>query len=270
MVSRPQEASPDAEQIRHDTVHRREPLELSGRLEPPHLALPLSGRLMGDLRAVVRVLIGAVKHRRHHRATDGRVTAQLVGDQASRHVPLGFQSRAKEAHRGVPIPSRLHEDVEAVTGLIDGAAHVLLATLESDEHLVEMPDVSEPATAAPQSTRILRTEPPTPLPDGLIGDFDTPAGQHVLHVSEAEREAMIEPHHVADDCRGKAVSAVAGQAVTLPAGGQVDCEHDPPAYRGRSAARWVPVGDGLTHNLTDLRSWRLNCRSSLTGASSSS
>ena len=23
---------------------------------------------------------------------------------------------------------------------------------------------------------------------------------------------------------------------------QLDCEHDPPAYRGRSAARWVPVG----------------------------
>ena len=30
---------------------------------------------------------------------------------------------------------------------------------------------------------------------------------------------------------------------------QHDCEHDPAAYRGRSAARWVPVGDGLTHYL---------------------
>ena len=55
MVSRSQEVSPDSEQILHDTVNRREPLELSGRLETPHLALPLSGRLMGDLRAVIRV-----------------------------------------------------------------------------------------------------------------------------------------------------------------------------------------------------------------------
>ena len=31
------------------------------------------------------------------------------------------------------------------------------------------------------------------------------------------------------------------------------------------AARWVPVGDGLTHKLTDLRSWLLNCRSSSVG-----
>ena len=91
MVSRPQEVSTDAEEILHDTVNRREALELSGRLETPHLALTLSGRLMGDLRAVVRVLIGAVKHRWHHRATGGGVAAQLVGNQASRHVPLGLQ-----------------------------------------------------------------------------------------------------------------------------------------------------------------------------------
>ena len=74
-----------------DTVNRREPLEPSDRLETPHLALTLSGRLMGDLRAVIRVLIGAVKHRRHHRAPGGRVTAQRVGDQASWHVSLVLQ-----------------------------------------------------------------------------------------------------------------------------------------------------------------------------------
>ena len=86
-----QQMAPDAEEILHDTVNRREPLELSGRLKTPHLALPLAGRLVGDLRAVVRVLIGAVKHRWHHRATGGRVAEQLIGNQASRHVPLGLQ-----------------------------------------------------------------------------------------------------------------------------------------------------------------------------------
>ena len=112
MVSRPQEVSTDSEEILHDPVNRREPLELSGRRETPHLALPLTRRLVGDLGSIVRVLISDVDHRRHHRATGGRVAAELVGDQASRHVPLGLQSCAKEAHRGVPIPSRLHEDVE--------------------------------------------------------------------------------------------------------------------------------------------------------------
>ena len=45
-----QQIAPDAEKILHDTVNRREPLELSGRLETPHLALTLDGRLMGGLR----------------------------------------------------------------------------------------------------------------------------------------------------------------------------------------------------------------------------
>ena len=49
MVSRPQEVSTDSEEILHDTVNRREPLELSGRLEPPHLALPLTRRLVGTV-----------------------------------------------------------------------------------------------------------------------------------------------------------------------------------------------------------------------------
>ena len=128
--------STDAEEILHDTVNRREPLELSGRLETPHLALTLSGRLMRDLRAVVRVLIGAVEHRWHHRATGGRVAAQRLGDQASRHVSLVLQSRAKESHCGVPIPSRWYEEVKDVTVLIHGAPQVLLATLDRDEPLV--------------------------------------------------------------------------------------------------------------------------------------
>ena len=73
MVSRPQEVSTDSEEILHDTVNRREPLELSGRREAPHLALPLTRRLVGDLGSMVRVLISDVDHGRHHGAGRGGV-----------------------------------------------------------------------------------------------------------------------------------------------------------------------------------------------------
>ena len=76
VVRRPQEVSTDSEERLHDPVHRRESLALSGRREPPHLALPRSCRVVGDLRASVRVLISDVDHRRHHGAappgSDGR------------------------------------------------------------------------------------------------------------------------------------------------------------------------------------------------------
>ena len=83
-MSRPQEVPTDSEEILHDPVNRREPLELSGRRETPHLALTLSCRLMRDLRAVVRVLIGAVEHRWHHRATGGRVLSKNPIDAVRR------------------------------------------------------------------------------------------------------------------------------------------------------------------------------------------
>ena len=89
MVRRPQEVSSDSDERLHDPVHRRESLELSGRREPPHRALPLTRRVVGDLRASVRVLIGDVDHRRHHGAARGGGGAPLVGDQSSRETALG-------------------------------------------------------------------------------------------------------------------------------------------------------------------------------------
>ena len=154
MVSRPQEVSTDSEEILHDTVNRREPLELSGGLETPHLALPLTRRLVGDLGSIVRVLISDVDHGRHHDAGRGGVGAQLVGDQSSRDTALGFQQRPKESDGCSPIPVQLHEDVQDVTVLVDRAPQILSATLDRDEHLVEMPGVSHPtAAAAPQPPR---------------------------------------------------------------------------------------------------------------------
>ena len=62
MVSRSQEVSTDSDERLHDPVNRRDPLELSGRREPPHLALPLTRRVVRNLGASVRVLIGDVDH----------------------------------------------------------------------------------------------------------------------------------------------------------------------------------------------------------------
>ena len=163
MVSRPQEVSTDSEEILHDTVNRREPLELSGRLETPHLALPLTRRLVGDLGSIVRVLFSDVDHGRHHGAARGGVGAQLVGDQSSRDTALGFQQRPKESDGCSPSPVRWHEDVQDVTVLVDRAPQILLATLDRDEHLVEMPGVSGPG-ANPFPDVLARMQPSDSLP----------------------------------------------------------------------------------------------------------
>ena len=70
--------SPDSKEILHNSVYRREPLHVGGRREAPHLALPLTRRLVGDLGSIVRVLTSDVDHGRHHGAARGGVGAPPV------------------------------------------------------------------------------------------------------------------------------------------------------------------------------------------------
>ena len=77
VVSRPQELSTDSEEMLHDPVNRRDPLELSGRREPPHLALPLTRRVVGDFSSIVRVLIGDVG------TTDGITVRHAAAEERS-------------------------------------------------------------------------------------------------------------------------------------------------------------------------------------------
>ena len=93
----PQEVAADPKQILNGSVHREKPLRLASGFEPAHLSFSLPGRLVGDFRPIVRVLVRAVNHRRHYGAAGRGVTAQLVGDQSSRDTPLCFQQLPEEA-----------------------------------------------------------------------------------------------------------------------------------------------------------------------------
>ena len=191
--------SPDSKEILHNSVYRREPLHVGGRREAPHLALPVTRRLVGDLGSIVRVLISDVDRRRRHGAARGGVGAQLVGDQSSRNTALGFQQLPKESDGCSPIPVRLHEDVQDVTVLVYRAPQILVATLDRDEHLVEMPGVSHPTAAAPQPPRVDRTEPLAPLPNRLVGDRHASLREEIFSIAEAEAEPIVEPDRVADN-----------------------------------------------------------------------
>ncbi len=84
MMDGPQEVAADTKEILDRTVHREKPLRVGSRFEPAHLTLPLPGRLVRDFGPIVRVLVRAVDHGRHHGAAGRGVTAQFVGDQSSR------------------------------------------------------------------------------------------------------------------------------------------------------------------------------------------
>ena len=129
----------------------------------------MPGRLVRDLRPVVRILPGVVDDGRHDLAVRRRVAPQLV----CHHPEI------------VPLPLDVHEE------------------------LIQVPDVSQPPLFVPEFPGVVWTEFLTPLPDGLVGDDHSSLCQQFLDVPEAQSESMLEPDGVTDDVRGIPVSVVA-------------------------------------------------------------
>ena len=220
MVNRSEQVTADTKEIQHGSVDREKPLRVGSRFEAAHLTLPLPGRLMGDFRPIVRVLVRAVDHGWHHGAAGCGITAQLVGDQSSRDTALSFQQLPEKAEGRQPIAVRLHENVDRVPVYVHGTPQILLPPLDLDEQLVQMPGVALAATAVPQPPRVDEPERSTPLPNRLVRHGDSPFGEEIFDISKAQAKAVVEPDGVTDDCRGESVSAIAGRLAchraTLP------------------------------------------------------
>ena len=139
----------------------------------------------------------------------GAIARQLVRHQSVRFTALSLQQPAKEAFRCSPIPSWLHEDVDHVAILVDGAPKILTLALDPHEELVEVPRVAQPAFSTPQPAGVLATELPAPLTDGFVGDRNPALRQQILHVAKAQAEPVVQPDGVADDLWWKPVAPVA-------------------------------------------------------------
>ena len=127
------------------TVPGQESLCLPGRFEPAHLSLALPCGLVGDFGAIVLVSVRAMGDGRHDRSVRSPVVAQLVGDQPPRRTLLALQQLAEKACSRPTVATRLDEDIDDVTILIDGTPEIAPLSLDGDEDLVHVPDVAQPA-----------------------------------------------------------------------------------------------------------------------------
>src|SRR5712692_6508258 len=188
--------TPHAKEIPNEAVHRQESLRLSAGFEPPHLPLALAGRLMRDFCAIVLVLLRAVNDGWHHDAVGRRVAAKLVGDQTPWRTALPFQQLPEEAFGRTPIAPGLDEEVDHVAVLVDGPPEILLATLDIHEQFVQGPRVAQASLPAPEDPGVRRTEPPTPLPNRLVGHGDAPLSEEIFGIAEAQTKPVVEPDGV--------------------------------------------------------------------------
>ena len=197
-----------AEQILYDTVEGEKPLGLTGRFEATHLPFPLAGRLMRNLSAIVSVAVHAMCDVAEGGSHGCRVAPEPVSNDAKRLLSLALQQPAEESLSSPLVMARLDQDVDHVAVLIDGPPQILLLAIDSNEDFVQVPGFSQLTLAPLQFPNIVGTEFLTPQPNRLIRDDDSPLGEQILHISEAQAEAMVGPNRVTDDFGRETIARV--------------------------------------------------------------
>jgi hypothetical protein len=119
-----------------------------------------------------------------------------------------FQPPSNEVYSGFGTSPRLDEDVKHDAFLIHRAPEVMLDALDPDEHLIKVPLVPGPRTAAAQVVGEALAEFLAPTPNGLMGDDNAPLGQWEFNISKAEAEYVVQPDSVAGALGGKAMPIV--------------------------------------------------------------
>ena len=136
------------------------------------------------------------------------VAAQLISDDYTRHILKALQQPSKKSFGGFGIPPWLNEYVEYNAVLIHRTPKVMLHALDPDEHLIKVPLVTGPRTAAAQSAREGLAELLAPTPNRLVGEDHAPFKQKQLNIPQAEAENVIQPNGMADNLGGKAMAVV--------------------------------------------------------------
>ena len=96
---------------------------------------------MRVLGAIVKTLMGAVFDIRHDQVPGGGVGAEFVGYDPLWRTLLFAQKPCQQSPRGLCVPVDLHDFVEHVSVLINGAPEIALLAMDGDDDFVEMPNV---------------------------------------------------------------------------------------------------------------------------------
>jgi hypothetical protein len=136
------------------------------------------------------------------------VAPEPVSNDPKWLLPLSMQQPAEEFLGRPLITMRLNQDVDHIAVLVDGPPQIRLLAVDSDKDFVQMPSVSQPVLKPLQFPNIIGTEFLTPQPNRLIRDDDSPLGKKILHISEAQAEAMVNPDRVTDDFGRETIARV--------------------------------------------------------------
>src|SRR5207248_1717668 len=138
----------------------------------------------------------------------GAVRAQLVARQQFRREAVLPEQLAHQPECRVLVAAALHQRIENLALVIDGAPQVHPFAGDANHHLIEVPPVARSWAAPSKPAGEPGPELQNPPPHRFIGNLEASLGEEFLHVAVAQGEAKIKPDRVLDDRRREAMSAI--------------------------------------------------------------
>src|SRR5947207_8620494 len=138
----------------------------------------------------------------------GSVRAQLVGCQQFRREAVLPEQLSHEPECRALVAAALHQHIENLALVIDGAPQVHPFAGDANHHLIEVPPVARSWAAPSQPAGEPGPELQNPPPHGFIGNLQASLGQKLLDVAVAQGEPEIKPDRVLDDRRREAMSSI--------------------------------------------------------------
>src|SRR5262245_13061387 len=181
---------------------------MPGGFEPLHAILALTRRPMRVFTPVIEITTLTVFHPGQYLTLGRAIALQFVRNDDARNVCEALEQLAKKLLRRVLIAPALHQDIENVVVLIDGAPQVMPLTIHCQKHFVQVPLVARPSAPVTELIGVGLPKFPTPFADSLVRHDDAAFEQEFFHVAVAQGEAIVEPDAMTDNFPGKAVVLV--------------------------------------------------------------
>ena len=119
---------------------------------------------------------------------------------------LALQQFPEQLQRGVFVAALLDQHIQHLAFVINSAPEPHPAAADLHDHLIQMPPARRNRSAPTEVRRDQRPKLVDPAADRLTAHLDSTLSQQFLDVPDAQGEAEIEPHRVADDLSGKAMA----------------------------------------------------------------
>ena len=129
------------EQVQYGRLNTETPLCVSGRPKSQHLSLADSGAAVRCFASIVCVRRRIVGDACSLRPMRDAIAAQRVRDHPIRRPLLLFEQLPNKPCGCSPVAPSLHQDIENVAVLVDGAPQILTSPLDLQEDLVQQPVV---------------------------------------------------------------------------------------------------------------------------------